>query len=134
MSGWKYFNWDQSIIEVGTRTCPECGAEMKYLGIDFRCKPHVHMWDCPVDSCNHEYDEVLSDLEIAEIECHFAEQARRPFRPYHVRMVVDAKVEARYEKEAISTFGKPYQDFFTQLFGDKSFGSIEIYVPDGPNE
>lgn len=131
MSTFNRTNWDQSVLKVGKRMCPECNVEMKYLGINLWYRPFIHLWVCPVDSLNHEYDEDLSDIEVAEIENYLAKQPRRP---YHVRMSVDVRVQARHEKEAVSTFSKPYQDFFTKLSMDEGFSSIAIYVPDGPDK
>jgi hypothetical protein len=131
MTKFKMFNWDESIIKVGKRNCPECNAEMKYIGIEFEGEPNAHFWECPVDNIEHGYVEVLTEKDIALIEDFHSKQ---PKRPYHVRMVVDAEVQARTEKEAVQSFGKPYQDFLTQLFQDESFRYVEICLPNGSGE
>ena len=128
MSTYNRINWDQSIIEVGKRFCPECNAEMKYLGINLNPRLYLHLWECPVDSFNHDlYSEDLSDLGIAKLEGHLAKHHGEPFL---VRMTVDAIVQAGHEKQAIENFNKLYQDVITQLSIDKSIRSIGLHVPD----
>ncbi len=93
MREFKMYNWDESIIKIGKRNCPQCNAVMKYLGIEFEFETYAHIWRCFADDFEHGYAEALNEEDIAMIIEDF--HSKQSKRPYHVHMVVDVEVEAK---------------------------------------